>query len=103
MLFTARWWSLALRGVLAILFGVLTLIWPGISLLALMILFGAFAIVNGAINLALSVRGPAGEARCGAMLFENVASIVAALGLKMRARMRHPERQVPAGGVPAHA
>jgi uncharacterized membrane protein HdeD (DUF308 family) len=66
-----------LRGAAAILFGVLTFVWPGITLLALVFLFGVYAIVNGAINLTLSGRGPAGEPRWGSMALESVASIVA--------------------------
>lgn len=76
-LLAMRWWSLVLRGAAAILFGVLAFIWPGISLLALVVLFGVYAIVNGAISLTLSVRGPAGEPRWGSMVFEGIASIVA--------------------------
>jgi uncharacterized membrane protein HdeD (DUF308 family) len=41
------WWTLALRGLLAIIFGVLALVWPGITLLALMVFFGAFVLVDG--------------------------------------------------------
>lgn len=41
------WWSFALRGVLAILFGLVAIIWPDITLGALIILFGAYALVDG--------------------------------------------------------
>ncbi len=41
------WWSFALRGVLAILFGLAAIIWPGVTLGALVILFGAYALVDG--------------------------------------------------------
>lgn len=76
-LLSHRWWTLVLRGIAAIAFGVLTFIWPGISLLSLVILFGAYAIVNGALNLALAGRGPAGEQRWGSMVFEGAVSVVA--------------------------
>ncbi len=72
-----RWWTLALRGAAAIIFGILTFIAPGASLFALVLLFGVYAIVNGAINLSLSARGRAGEPRWGSLAFESVASIVA--------------------------
>ena len=44
-----------LRGVLAIIFGVLTFIWPGLTLLTLVMLYGAFAFVDGAFALAAAV------------------------------------------------
>ena len=48
---TARWWVLLLRGVVAILFGLLALAWPGITLLAFIFLFGAFALMDGVLAL----------------------------------------------------
>ena len=67
-----RWWTIALRGAAAIAFGVLTLIAPGASLLALVILFGAYALVDGAFNVAFAVRR---RERWGALLLEGLASL----------------------------
>jgi uncharacterized membrane protein HdeD (DUF308 family) len=72
-----RWWTLVLRGVAAVIFGILTFVAPGASLFALVVLFGAYAVVNGVINLVLAARNPAGEPRWGSLVFESVASIVA--------------------------
>lgn len=41
------WWVPALRGIFGILFGVLALMWPGLTLLTLVALFGAYALLGG--------------------------------------------------------
>lgn len=48
---TQSWWVLALRGVIAILFGVLAIIWPGLTLLAFVSLFAAYALLTGAVSV----------------------------------------------------
>jgi len=54
-----NWWLLLLRGICAILFGVLTFVWPGITLLTLVLLYGAFALADGVLALAEAVMGGA--------------------------------------------
>ena len=56
-----RWWAVALRGVAAILFGVLALVWPGITVFALVIVFGAYALVDGAFTLAAAFGDQDGD------------------------------------------
>jgi uncharacterized membrane protein HdeD (DUF308 family) len=51
-----HWWMLALRGVLAIIFGIVALLWPGITLLVLAIVFGAYAFVDGLFAAVAAVR-----------------------------------------------
>ena len=49
-----NWWMLLIRGIVAVVFGILALVWPpGITFLALTILFGAYALVDGVVALAV--------------------------------------------------
>jgi uncharacterized membrane protein HdeD (DUF308 family) len=65
----STWKSLALRGSAAVLFGILTLVWPSISLLVMVLLFGAFALVHGASYVvAAAARDPKSETERGFML-----------------------------------
>jgi uncharacterized membrane protein HdeD (DUF308 family) len=52
-----NWWLILLRGICAIAFGVLTFIWPGVSLLTLILLYGAFVLADGIFALAAAITG----------------------------------------------
>ncbi|MDQ3613162.1 MAG: DUF308 domain-containing protein, partial [Chloroflexota bacterium] len=45
------WWVLVIRGLFAILFGVITLLWPDITVFALVTIFGAFVMLDGLIEI----------------------------------------------------
>ena len=51
----SHWWALIIRGVLAILFGVLAVAWPHITIIALIALFAAFALLDGFTSLASAI------------------------------------------------
>ena len=51
------WWLILLRGIAAIVFGILAFIWPGITLLTLILFYGAFALVDGVLALAHAIMG----------------------------------------------
>ena len=74
-----NWWALALRGVLAILFAILTFLWPGITLSVIVLLFGAYALVDGVLAIIAAVRAVRGHRRWGALLFEGIVGILAGL------------------------
>lgn len=54
-----HWWLLALRGLAAIIFGILAFAMPGITLAVLVILFGAYALVDGVLAIITAFRGDA--------------------------------------------
>lgn len=52
-----NWWAFVVRGILAILFGLAALVWPGVTLLALVVLFGAYALVEGIFAVIFGFSG----------------------------------------------
>lgn len=64
------------RGLAAILFGALTLVWPKISLTALVLLFGIYAVISGITTVAAALRGH-DQHGWGLLLFEGILSIAA--------------------------
>jgi uncharacterized membrane protein HdeD (DUF308 family) len=70
-----NWWIVVLRGVLAVLFGIMCFAWPGITLAALVILYGAYALVNGIFALVAAILGHPRTAPWWALLIEGVAGI----------------------------
>lgn len=68
-----HWWLIALRGLLAVVFGLLALIWPGITLLILAIVFGAYALVDGVTAAVSAARAPRGGR--APLVVETVAGI----------------------------
>jgi uncharacterized membrane protein HdeD (DUF308 family) len=76
VVYTQNWWAMALRGLLAVIFGVLAFVWPGITLLSLVFIFGAYALVEGAFAIAAGVRRR-GQKRWWLLLIEGILSVVA--------------------------
>ncbi len=64
------------RGIVAILFGILTLVWPKLSLTVLVLLFGIFAVVSGITAVAAALRNTR-EQGWGLLLFEGIVGILA--------------------------
>ena len=58
-----NWWLLLLRGIAGIAFGVLAFEWPGLTLLTLVLIYGAYALVDGATAIIAAITGnmPAGR------------------------------------------
>ncbi len=72
-----HWWMLALRGLFAIIFGILAFVLPGMTLLTLVFLFGAYAIANGIFALIHAFSAPKGHPHVGELIFTGIISIAA--------------------------
>lgn len=70
-----NWWLFLVRGLLAITFGVVSLIWPEQAKLALVVLFGAFALANGFVTAAAAISLKGYIERWWTLLLEGISGI----------------------------
>jgi uncharacterized membrane protein HdeD (DUF308 family) len=77
--FADSWRALALRGLAALLFGLVVLLWPGLVLTVLAVLFGVYAAVDGAITLVPALRSSDRGPRRSLPLAEGSVGIIAGL------------------------
>lgn len=71
-----NWWLVALRGLIAFLFGLALLIWPGPGLIVLVALFGAYALVDGIFAVVSSLTHRTTNPNWWVVLLEGIAGIV---------------------------
>lgn len=74
-----NWWLIVLRGLAAVLFGLVAIFWPGISLAALVTIFGVYALVDGAVTLGLALRIPAGAPGRSLLMATGIAGLLVGL------------------------
>lgn len=70
-------WLIGLRGLLAVIFGVLAFLWPGLTAVALVFMFAAYAILDGILTIAASLRSRVANDRWWVMLLEGIVDIAA--------------------------
>lgn len=76
---TAHWWLPVVRGIFAILFGLLAIAWPHSTLIVLILLFGAFCFVDGIFAIVQAIRYATHHERWGALFLEGAVGILAGL------------------------
>ena len=73
-----NWWALLLRGIAALLFGILAFIIPGTTIFALVILFGAYAFVDGIFAIASAIRAVEAHQRWWPLVIEGLVGLAIA-------------------------
>lgn len=72
-----HWWAFALRGVAAVIFGILAFIWPGVTLAVLVLLWGVYALVDGVLDLIGAFR--TGHDHRWLLIIEGIVGILAGI------------------------
>ncbi|HEY1979583.1 MAG TPA: HdeD family acid-resistance protein [Xanthobacteraceae bacterium] len=72
-----NWWAVAIRGVLGIAVGVVAFVMPGPTMLALVLLFAAYMLVDGIFAIITAIRAGRQHERWGLLVLEGLADIVA--------------------------
>lgn len=78
-LLARNWWAVVLRGVAGIVFGIVALVMPVATIAALVLLFGAYALVDGIFNIVAAVTGRTGERPWWTLLLAGLVGIGAGL------------------------
>jgi uncharacterized membrane protein HdeD (DUF308 family) len=74
-----NWWALALRGAFAVIFGLLAIFLPGLTLEALVLVFGVYATVDGIFAIVAGIRAAERHERWIVLALEGLVGIVAGL------------------------
>lgn len=76
-LLSRSWWMLALRGVLALVFGILAFIWPGLTLAALVALFAAYVLISGVVSILGAIKNRKADREWWLILILGLVSVAA--------------------------
>jgi len=73
-----NWWMWLIRGIAAVIFGILAFTWPGLTWFTIAILFGAYALVDGIFAIVAAVRAAESHQKWWPFLLEGIVGIVIA-------------------------
>lgn len=75
-----HWWAFVVRGAVAILFGILAFARPGMALFTLVMLFGAYALIDGVFSLVSALRPEEGRRQARwVVILEGIVGVLAGL------------------------
>jgi len=72
---SSNWWLLALRGALAVIFGVAAFLWPGLTFEVLVLLFGAYAFIDGVIMFSFGLMAAGDKQQWWPMVLGGIIGI----------------------------
>jgi uncharacterized membrane protein HdeD (DUF308 family) len=75
---TRNWWMWLIRGIAAVVFGILAFLWPGATIFVIGILFGAYALVDGIFAIFATIRAAETQQRWWPFLIEGIIGILIA-------------------------
>ncbi len=73
-----NWWAIAIRGVLGIVFGLIALFLPGVTILSLVLVFSAYTLVDGIFAIIAAVGSAREHERWGLLALEGIVNIITA-------------------------
>lgn len=76
-LLVRNWWALALRGVAAVLFGIIAFALPGVTLTVLVLFFAAYLLIDGVFALIAGLKAAEHHQRWGALALEGILDLIA--------------------------
>ena len=74
-----HWWGILVRGIIALIFGILVLAWPEIAIAVFVIFFGAYILVDGIFTLVAAINYKAGAGSRTWLYIRGIAGIIAGL------------------------
>jgi uncharacterized membrane protein HdeD (DUF308 family) len=79
MVLAENWWAAALRGVFAVVFGLIALLLPGVTMLGLVLVFAAYSLVDGIMEIILAIRAARRRQRWIWILLQGLLGIAVAV------------------------
>ena len=76
-LLARNWWAIALRGVFAILFGIVCVFLPGLTLATLVLIYSAYMLVDGVLGIIAALRAARRGERWGWLVVEGIVDLIA--------------------------
>jgi uncharacterized membrane protein HdeD (DUF308 family) len=82
-LLAPNWWAIAIRGLVGVAFGLVALLLPAATMLSLVLLFAAYALVDGIFAIVAAVKAIGRHQAWGLLVLEGIVDIGAAVAAFM--------------------